>query len=581
MVYATGELIGDGYEVREILGAGGFGVVYLAYSRVLNKLIALKTFRDEFLSVPAVRDLFRKEARLWINIGEHPFVVEAYWVDEIDGRLFVASEFVSGDESGLTSRSLDKVLRSGPLELPVALRWAVHLCFGMEYAYERGIRCHRDLKPSNILVDHNQGHPILKVSDFGLAGALLGLDRSARMELDTRDGTVGLTVETIQGFGVGTPTHMPPEQFTDPSSCDQRSDVYSFGITLFQMVEGRVPYLAGAPRDDSDAEAARFMSDMFRLHCDAPVPTVASPLSGVVERCLQKRPECRYQTFCDVWRDLLRVAEREFPGRGITAKSEEFHASLQSTQAHELGANGWHNRGTSLAALGNVQAAIRCYDRALELNPSLAGTWSSKGIALQQLGHLQEAVECYNEALALDPGESRHWHNKGRALIDSGAHDEALSCFDEAVRLDPGGTHGWLGKASVLATLGRRSEAADCVEKAISINPKDSEAWLKRGCLLSDSDRLDEAADAFRVVLEIDPRNGPAWCILGDVLSKLGQPGEALPCYQKAVELEPGRAEGWFGKWVVEQALGYSEAAEESFSKFLPLSGLAGPPAAD
>jgi len=383
MLYAKGESIGGKYDVRDILGAGGFGVVYLAYSRELGKLVALKTFKEEFLDTPAVRDLFRKEASLWIDIGEHPCVVQAYFVEEIDGRLFVASEFVVGDESGFKSLSLDRVLRSGPVELALALRWSIHLCWGMEFAYHRGIRCHRDLKPSNILVDYNQGHRRVKVSDFGLAGALLGQERSARMELDTQEGTVGLAIQTQQGFGVGTPTHMPPEQFVDSLSCDQRSDIYSFGITLFQMVEGRLPYLTDPPKGDSETETMRFMSDMFRLHCDAPVPLVASPVSGIIARCLQKRPEYRYQTFSDVWRDLLRVTEMVFPGRGITARSEELHGSLQSMQSHELDAKEWNNRGTSLQALGDVQGAIHCFKRALEINPLAAWAWNNRGGALQ------------------------------------------------------------------------------------------------------------------------------------------------------------------------------------------------------
>lgn len=566
MLYAKGDLIGGNYEVREVLGAGGFGVVYLVYSRELNKLLALKTFKDEFIDAPAVRDLFRKEASLWISIGEHPFVVQAYFVEEIDGRLFVASEFVAALEGGLKSLSLDKLLKLGPVDIKRVLLWSVELCLGMEFAYRRGVRCHRDLKPSNVLI--TKDGTAVKVSDFGLAGALLGRERSDRLALDIRDGRVGLSCQTMHGFGVGTPTHMPPEQFLDGSSCDERSDIYSFGITLFEMVEGRLPFLAPLPQGDSEDEGIRFQSDMFRLHCDARIPISDSPLAGAISRCLQKRPESRYQSFKQLREDLSSTFRDELP-----AQIDELGKELSQFEGRELDAEEWNNKGTSLLAFGDTRGAIRCFSRALEVDPSLPTAWTNKGVALEQVGRLEEAVECYDRAVSLAPSNSKSWDNKGAGLCAMRRYGEALSCFDQAVRLNPASAPAWLNRGTVLGQLGRTADAVECFFKALSINPADLGAWLKIGSLLFISGRLEEAVDALKQAISIDPRNAQVLFMQGDALSRLGRPHEALPYFEKAVQIEPRIALAWFGKGVVEDALGHSGPTVESFSKFLLLAG--------
>jgi serine/threonine protein kinase len=101
--YKKGDVIGQKYEVYGVLGAGGFGIVYLVYSRETKDIYALKTFRDEFLADAQTRERFRKEAQVWVDLERHPYLVRAHLVDEVAGRLFVVMEHVAPDESGLNS----------------------------------------------------------------------------------------------------------------------------------------------------------------------------------------------------------------------------------------------------------------------------------------------------------------------------------------------------------------------------------------------------------------------------------------------------------------------------------------------
>src|ERR1035438_2759054 len=145
-LYKKGDVIGGRYEVHGALGKGGFGVVYLAYNRDTGEVCALKTFRDELLADAAAREAFKKEALLWVNLEEHPFILAARWVQEVSGRLFVAMDYVAPDAQGRVSLA-DHLARAGePLDGQQTLKWAIEFCLGMEQAQARGIKCHPDIK---------------------------------------------------------------------------------------------------------------------------------------------------------------------------------------------------------------------------------------------------------------------------------------------------------------------------------------------------------------------------------------------------------------------------------------------------
>ena len=213
-LYKKGDFIGTKYWVYDVLGMGGFGIVYLVYYHEAKSVFALKTFREEYLEDREAQERFKKEAKIWIDLERHPYLVQAYLVEEISGRLFIAIEYIAPDEDGLNS--LDGYLRHKPPDLAQSLRWAIQFCYGMEYVYSKGIRAHRDIKPANIMIGQDK---TLKITDFGIAGAI-GQARISGIRMDIRNNTVGFSCQTVEGSGFGTPTHMPPEQFTNAAACD-------------------------------------------------------------------------------------------------------------------------------------------------------------------------------------------------------------------------------------------------------------------------------------------------------------------------------------------------------------------------
>jgi serine/threonine protein kinase len=459
--YKKGDFIGQEYEVYRVLGKGGFGIVYLVCSHETKTVYALKTFRDEYLQDAKTRGRFRQEASIWIDMEGHPYLVRAYFVIEVEGRLYIAMEYIAPDEQGLNS--LEDYLQRRPPDIAQSLRWAIQICYGMEYAYSKGIQSHRDIKPANIMISQDRK---VKITDFGLAGVLETASAIPGIKMSIQQRKIGLSRQTIEGTGFGTPTYMPPEQFTNAAECDERSDIYSFGIVLYQMAAGgKFPFIAPLPKDESEEEMRCFWMAMKRLHSESPVPRLNSILFPIIQRCLEKEQNKRYQNFNELRRELEPLLRHE---TGEVIKPMELK---------ELVVWEWYNKGFSLHNLGRFDEANRCFDKALELNPRDAEIWYSKGSNLDSLGNFDEAIRCHDKALELDPQDSKAWYNNGICLNSLGRFDEAIRCHDKALKLDPWSANNWYSKGSNLDSLGRFDEAILCYDKAIELNPWNSYPW--------------------------------------------------------------------------------------------------------
>jgi len=441
--YKKGDFIGQKYEVFAKLGSGGFGIVYLVYSHETKSVYALKTFRDEYMEDEATRERFRKEARLWVDLERHPYLVRAYAVDEVKGRLYIAMEHIADDGRGLNT--LEGYLRRSPPGLAQSLRWSIQFCYGMEYAYSRGIRAHRDIKPANIMISQDK---TVKITDFGLAGILSTSGGFSGLRLSVEQGGIGLSGQTMEGTSFGTPTHMPPEQFTDAASCDETSDIYAFGVVLYQMTSGgNLPFLASLPRNDSEEEMRRFWKTMQRLHSESSLPRLDSPAFPVVRRCLEKKRSKRLQSFRELRSELESFLRSQ---TGEVVKPPE----TKALEAWE-----WVNKGYSLNCLGLHEEAIPCFDRALEIEPRDALAWFNKGISLNRLDRNEGAIPCYDRALEIDPRDADAWTNRGYSLIRLGHHEKAISCFDRALDIDPRSALARFMMAMAEEGLGRKHDA--------------------------------------------------------------------------------------------------------------------------
>jgi tetratricopeptide (TPR) repeat protein/tRNA A-37 threonylcarbamoyl transferase component Bud32 len=585
-VYHKGDQIGQVYQVHRVLGEGAFGIVYLVTSLENALIFALKTFRDEYLGDPGMRVRFRKEADTWANLGEHPYLVRAYLVNEIEGRLYIEMEYIAPNEAGLNS--LEGYLDKQPPDLAQSLQWSIQSCYGMEHAYSKGIRCHRDIKPSNILISEDM---TVKISDFGLAAAVVNSSSRSRTSSSIAGSTVGFTFQTTAGVG-GTLTHMPPEQFSDPSSCDERSDIYSFGVVLYQMAsQGDLPFIAPFPEVETEGEFERFCSEMYWRHKEFPVPRLDSPVSPIIERCLEKNPSHRYPTFKELRTDLELLLKQQ---------SDEV---TRLPRTPELGPSDWTAKGMSLRNLGRIEEALACFDRALAIAPWLKEAWANKGIALFDLCRLEEAIQCENRALELDPMDARPWNekalclyelhrfdealahydkalelnsqaadcwsNRGITLFSLGRYEDAIHSYDRALRLNAHDPVYWANKSNSLQELGRIEDALRCIDRALELEPLDSSYWFSKGACLHLLGRFEEADPCFDRALEINPHDAMAWNSKGISLQLQGRFEESLQYQDHAIELDPGFAKAWHDKGLTLCELGFTHEAVACFDRAL------------
>jgi eukaryotic-like serine/threonine-protein kinase len=555
-LFKKGDFIGEKYEVYGILGMGGLGVVYLVYSHELGEVLALKTFQDEFLANEEAKMRFQREASLWIELGRHPYLIRAYVVENVAGRLYLVMEYVAPNEEGLNS--LEGYLQRRPPDLAQSLRWAIQVCYGMEYAYTKGVRAHRDLKPANIMIGQDM---TAKITDFGLAGVVSESSALRITGLDAQPWKPGLFGQTMLGVGFGTPAYMAPEQFDSAAKCDERSDIYSFGIVLYQMAaSGRLPFQAALPHDGSEQALADFWQAMRRLHREAHVPRFDSCLFSIIQHCLEKSPGERYSAFKEIRKDLELLLQHQ-TGEVITPP-----------QWKELEAWEWNNRGVSLRNLGNPKEAIRCYDRSLELYPRNATVLSNKGAELESLGRHEEAVYCLDKALEVDPRNVYSWVNKGLSLTSLGRPEAALLCYDKSLEIAPRLTTAWNNKGYTLNSLGRYKEAIYCLDKALEIDPRDVDAWNNKGNSVEALGQHEEANRCYDQALKVNPYFIAAWYNKALLVSKLGHHEEAIHCLNKVLELDPGYLTAWFNKAMTEDLLGRRREAARSYQQFLAIT---------
>jgi serine/threonine protein kinase len=283
------------FKIVEKLGSGGMGDVYVAEDTNLERKVALKFLPPHYSQDSEFKARFQHEARAAAALN-HPNIITVYELGEHEGRMFIVLELVEG-------KSLEQMIESGDVKLSVAMRIGVQMCEGLGAAHEAGI-VHRDIKPANILVDQSGR---VKILDFGLA-------KSRRATAETK---VGTTVGTIQ--------YESPEQGRG-DTVDQRSDLFSLGVVLYELVTGRRPFggeftdaIRYAIANENPEPLARFKSD------------VPEDLQRIIFKLLEKDPDLRYQTATGLLSDL-KLLQRS---SGPTPSS--VHSAVKPTVAPRKG----------------------------------------------------------------------------------------------------------------------------------------------------------------------------------------------------------------------------------------------------
>jgi serine/threonine protein kinase len=301
------------YRIEETLGKGGMGVVYRAVDTRLERPVALKFLPPEFTRDAERKRRFFQEARAASAVN-HPAIAQVYDVDEDDGAAFIVMELVAG-------KTVRRLVENRELDLLGALEIAGQVASGLARAHEAGI-VHRDIKAENVMVTPD-GHA--KILDFGLA-KLLEPPGAARESPSPEDVSHLETLARTQaGMVLGTLRYMSPEQARG-LAVDHRSDIFSLGIVLYEMVTGQPPFTGNSPVDTLHAIAFEETRPVTALKANLP-----ASLQRVIGRCLRKRREDRYPDARELAADLKTVQREVESGiSGATPLGPRLQEALRS-----------------------------------------------------------------------------------------------------------------------------------------------------------------------------------------------------------------------------------------------------------
>jgi serine/threonine protein kinase len=498
-IYRPGDFIAGKYEVLKVF-EGGLGRVYVIADG--GERFVLKTIKA--VSDDRAKAAFQREARAWISLGRHPNIVPAFWVDDVAGQLCVAAEFIEPDARGRTT--LRDHITGQNFSLQQLLRWSAEFCFGLDHALRCGMRAHRDIKPENLLIGKGE---VLQLSDFGLASVASRRFEGGRAEIS------------------GTPPYMAPEQWigSEQTVC---TDVYAFGVVLYELCFGRMPF------------SARSISELARAHIGE-IPRVPEhPLARVITSCLAKTASARPEG-PDVLLDMLKYVAK---ANGLALPPRPTPLDQEQLELLAL---------ASVGAVGDTETALRAAQTLTTRWPLGAAGWTQLGRIYYEIGDFTAAEAATKRSLQIDPTRSAPWNNLGLILMNRNAHEASVEALKRALDADPDNTGAMANLAEPLRALQRHGQAIDYLIRATQLAPDKHVTWVNLGSLYAVLDMNSEAAEALQRSLDLAPtekreeirsfleeiRARPIRAKRGSALMMEGRVAEALSLLVEEAKAEP------------------------------------------
>lgn len=425
-----GKTVGEIYQIRGVLGRGGMGIVYRAYDTATHREIAVKVPLGKFVDDEDCRKRFTREAEIWSGLI-YPHIVQAFDVRDDQTTDYRPAVFMNLCQGGSLA---DRLRRGMPLPMADGLDIAIQVCWAMEFAHQQGL-IHRDLKPGNVLLS-DDGKAL--VSDFGLVKAI-ELEELEVTETESEDRDEAVEASLTRGLAMGTPEYMPPEQWRG-QVCPQ-SDIYAFGILLYELFCGGRPF--SAPR----------RGDLWIPHSKVPPPDprrrngqVPAELAELMVQCLAKEPSERPPSFATVAQRLSasyqRIAGEAYGSRRAPPSAGEVSRDQRKGQASAL-----IRLGNGCRLRGDLDDAMRQLGRACDIFRQIGDQWAlsaglgNQAVILADRGDLDGAMKLCKEKericreLGNKDGLRASVGNQALILYARGDLDGAMKLYKEQERI--------------------------------------------------------------------------------------------------------------------------------------------------
>jgi tetratricopeptide (TPR) repeat protein len=345
----------------------------------------------------------------------------------------------------------------------------------------------------------------IKITDFGLA--IYSVDPSTKF-IDTPPS--------------GTPIYMPPEQFLEGTQVDERSDIYSFGIILYEMISG-----GNLPFSIPETDPLNNFDYFYNLHLSYKLHPFDSPLCPLVAKCLSKKPEDRYQSFLSISAVLKSLYKKHTREDYHSPSKEEMHAAEHI------------NYSTSYMLLQDPQRALQHIDEALSSAPGYMLAYNNRAAILAELGRVDEAVKIWNFVAKKAPDLGRTHYNLGNVAMQNGDTIFAIKKFQQAIELEPDYIPAIVNLAICYQNIGEIEQSFRLYDQALEISPNNSQLIYNKAFLLYENENYSEAKSLFSEVVTLNPQNVSALNYLGLCHQADNQPESALQCFDKALFINP------------------------------------------
>ncbi|HEX9423958.1 MAG TPA: protein kinase [Pyrinomonadaceae bacterium] len=523
------------YEIRSKLGAGGMGEVYLAQDTKLDRKVAIKLLPESLVADEQARKRLVREAQAAAKL-DHPNICSIHEVGEEDGRSFIVMQYVEGE-------TLDIRMKRKRLELSESLSITTQVADALVEAHAHGI-IHRDIKPSNIMITPRGK---VKVLDFGLAKMM-----ASELAVDTEAETAMVLTQT--GLVVGTAPYMSPEQLR-AERLDGRSDIFSYGAVLYEIIGGRRPFEA---KSLAEITSAILMRDPPPLQSHSGM--MPAGLESLVLKCLEKEPARRYQTMVELLVDLDRVSRDWESGNLVVSMNDAptVRMDIDASKRHV----DWRRLAKSRAALTMTAlvilaaAATTAYTLFFR-HPALTPASASKSVnsaaydyylrgkvnvGSENRDNNETAIKLLEQAVAADPNFAPAYAELARAYIIKAfqfasdaekkkLNEDAEVAVEKALTLNPNLPEGHFARGQLLWTPARgfpHELAIQSYKRALALNPNLDEAHHQLGMIYTHIGLLDKGWEEIEKALAINPANTLARFRLGVVNLYQGKYEEAV-----------------------------------------------------